>query len=669
MMARIIRAVRSRLVRVVAVAVERNERARLAGRLARQRVDLVSAARDPRPVTLFFAPEAGVGRHFAAHCLLARTLKERGERVLVVRCFDLYPRCIVMDSFSAPADIPPAVREATCRSCAQSSLRMTGEYGLDVVDLRDLVDAAETAAIRKRIAEAAGDLAALEVDGVRIGDFACADAVVNFKLVDPNADGPDVRRIRESYAEGAMMSLRAMQKLLRMFNIRCVVHFNEYAILMGAVMAARNAGIAIGNITITYLRATDQRSIQVISHTLKIMGTREALDSWSKWRKLALPVARVREFGSDLRFRMTARSTLVYSPAHSGKGSELFEDLGLSEDRRLLVAYTSSLDELRSLQVMLRAAGEELVFGTQPFRDQIEWLSAIIDYVEASDDLQLVIRVHPREGANKREQKASVHLGQLRQRFSGTYRNVRVVWPQDPVSSYDLAELADVGLTAWTSMSVEMAKMGVPIVVAFDRIVPYPTGEFFTWSATPEGYFRLVREALEAVPSLRQIQLAFRWSNLYALGAALDFSDVVPSADYSDLPTFRTPKVSEIVEQVFVHGRSALELNYAALARCHGPKREHEEIEALCAELRGVIWFLCFGQERTDDYRLFLTNTSECKLPAGYDAVIALQGHDIEVCTANMSIRRRSRMVARLAELAAQNRYAHREAVASAAGG
>src|SRR5690242_13115875 len=104
---RIAAAVRGRLVRAIDAIGTRPERRRLPHRLAAQRIDVAAAARDKRPVTVFFAPEAGVGRHFTAHALLARTLKERGERVLMVRCFDLYPRCIVMDSFSAPLDMPP----------------------------------------------------------------------------------------------------------------------------------------------------------------------------------------------------------------------------------------------------------------------------------------------------------------------------------------------------------------------------------------------------------------------------------------------------------------------------------------------------------------------------------------------------------------------------------
>jgi len=319
--------------------------------------------------------------------------------------------------------------------------------------------------------------------------------------------------------------------------------------------------------------------------------------------------------------------------------------------------------------MMMSAVGEELVFGTQPFQDQIDWLDALIRYVEASDDLQLVIRIHPREGANKRESRQSVHLGQLRERFSGAYRHVRVVWPEDQVSSYDLAELADVGLTAWTSMSVEMAKMGIPVVTAFDRIVPYPTADFFDWSPTREGYFALVRKALAAEPSLRKIQLGFRWSNLFTLGAAIDFSDVVPSSDYEGLPPFRMPKAADMVEEVFINGKTTVAMNHASLARRQGPALAREESEALRAELRGLVWFLCFGEERPDDYWLFWDDKGEGHIPAGFDATIARRGREIEFRTSHGSVRRRSPLVARLIELAAQNAYAQEDAAASPAAG
>ena len=110
----------------------------------------------------------------------------------------------------------------------------------------------------------------------------------------------------------------------------------------------------------------------------------------------------------------------------------------------------------------VEALGIVLPDRPQPFRDQIEWLTALVNYVEQGDELALVVRIHPREGVNKRESVASQHLTRLREAFGGTYANCRFIWPADPVSSYDLGEAADVVLTSWSTIGLEMARLGAP---------------------------------------------------------------------------------------------------------------------------------------------------------------------------------------------------------------
>src|SRR5262249_48888080 len=150
----------------------------------------------------------------------------------------------------------------------------------------------------------------------------------------------------------------------------------------------------------------------------------------------------------------------------------------------------------------------------QPFRDQVEWLEALIAYIEPSSDVQLIIRIHPREGANRREKVSSRHLEILRERFSQPYQHVRIVWPEDPVSSYDLMELADIGLSSWSSTALELARFGTPVVIAFDRHTPFPIGDVVTWDETRDGYFRCIREALRREPSLDLVRYAYRWSHI-----------------------------------------------------------------------------------------------------------------------------------------------------------
>ena len=78
------------------------------------------------------------------------------------------------------------------------------------------------------------------------------------------------------------------------------------------------------------------------------------------------------------------------------------------------------------------------------------------------------MRIHPREGVNKRESVASQHLTRLREAFGKPYANCRFIWPADPVSSYDLGEAADVVLTSWSTIGLEMPATGAPVLVAFN---------------------------------------------------------------------------------------------------------------------------------------------------------------------------------------------------------
>src|SRR5258708_4642318 len=137
------------------------------------------------PLVIFFAPEAGIGPHFISHMIVARTLKELGHRVLVLRCFEHLPRCIVMDSLSLPLAGRRAEHAQVCETCARRSLEMVDAYGLDVVDLGQLVDADMSAKIRAAMAAVGEDPEAFTFDGVAFGKMANGDVSRMLKINNP----------------------------------------------------------------------------------------------------------------------------------------------------------------------------------------------------------------------------------------------------------------------------------------------------------------------------------------------------------------------------------------------------------------------------------------------------------------------------------------------------
>jgi len=616
--------------------------------------DLVAPG--PDKYVVFFAPEAGIVPHFVATCFVAKTLEELGHRTLIVRCFDAYPRCVVMDGHSLPHDLDSEQRKSICELCYGHSNQTTGCYGLTVIDLRELMSDDVKHQVDGLISDLPEDLSTFEFEGIQFGRICAAEAAITFKSADLTGATPGVRRLLVLYLKGALLSYLATAQLLRSQKISRVVHFNEYAILLAAALAARAAGVPSTNMTMASIHGVDHRQIIFMKEPLAILSYRNRLKNWNSWRDLVLPASTIEAIGGDCLYRMAKSSAFVYSPGRTGSTDELFASLCLDRQRKLLVAFTSSLDELEANNQYLGAMGFDAYPAKQPFKDQIEWLEALVDRVEASADLQLVARIHPREDANKRDSVVSDHLGLLRQHFgSQSYKNVRFVWPKDPVSSYDLMELANVGLTAWSSTALEMVRMGVPVVTAFDLHTPFPTGDVVAWADTPGGYFDLLAQAVASPPNLDRISLAYRWSSLRTLGCALDLSDVIPRATISEAPAFALPSAAAEIEDALINDRDVLDIARGKLLAAQSPGHKGAESEALLRQLRRLVWFLCTGEDRQSDYRLFFGKAADVSRLNEYDAVLSEREDFVELITADRRICRRSPMAGRLASLAAQN--------------
>jgi len=638
---------------------------RLDRQLRRTRIPLARASDDKRPAIVFFATEADVVPHFMAHYILGRTLKEQGHRVLMVGCNKVFKRCIPMDSRSLKVDAPQKEARAICQTCCAASRDMVEAYGLDVVDVSDLITAeisAEVQRIMDKLPEglAAIDLAALEVDGIKFGQICAAEVAVIFKVFELANAGSDIAMMMRRYIEAALVNYYAMRSLARSVPVQRLVYFGAYSFNLGAVVAARSLGIQTTNLGFPSFHGSDRRRIVLMPEIVAISSIRSRLDRWPIWRNLALSERQIDEVADDCLYRTTGGSLMVYSPARSGGTDSLCNQLNIRRDRKTLVAFTSSLDEVRANECMLNAFGLEPFAAKQPFQDQIEWLEQLTQHVEESTDLQLIVRVHPREGVNRRDKVSSAHLALLRERFSQAYRNVRFVWPEEAVSSYDLMELADVGLSAWSATALEMARFGIPVVIAFDRHVPFPIGDVVAWSADPAGYFKCITAALAAPPSLEPIKYAFRWSWAMQTADTMSFQDIVPKSDYYGLPPFKFPSCAKSVERILVHGERAMDLNQEELVRAQIPLSDAVERNAILRQLRRFIWQLCIGEEPKADYRLHWSgsasdNGGDSSASKSCDAVLSCSHGIVEFQTRGQTVRRRSRMVERLGQLAAQN--------------
>lgn len=152
---------------------------------------------------------------------------------------------------------------------------------------------------------------------------------------------------------------------------------------------------------------------------------------------------------------------------------------------------------LDSRPVVLLAAnviGDSLTLGRQVFSENMtEWLEHTVLYFAQRPDVQLVVRIHPGERYITGPSVARVVQNVLPE----IPPNIHLVQALDPINTYDLVEIADLGLVYTTTVGMEMAMGGVPVVVSGQT---HYRGKDFTLDPVSWESYRQILEATLTAP-------------------------------------------------------------------------------------------------------------------------------------------------------------------------
>lgn len=561
-----------------------------------------------RDWVLFYNPDAGVTPHFAAQCILGRTLQEQGTKVLFAQCTALFSRCPVMDMHQLPYPPERDVQNRVCAECMLRGKAMLQTYGLQSLDMRTHLTQPMLTRMEVILNRLPANLLDFEYDNIAFGKLCAMDLILAKKVFLLESPSPEMRTAWISYIAASLLSYLLIDTLCQQYPIRRLVHFNEYSLLNAARLAAEKNGVICSSVTLAMHNNNDRRFFLISPFSIRATNLDQA-QAWPTWRSLPLLPEQVRRVGDDSLLRFGATGTHVFSPPKSSDESDRLTALGFSPDRKLLVAFTSSLDETYANRYHLEAMKFSRPAREQPFQNQIEWLRTLSSYVEESSHLQLAVRIHPREGLSRRSSVVSAHLAQLKAEFDRPFKHCRFIWPEEAVSSYDLGELADVALVSWSTIGLEMARLGVPVLTSTQGYEAFPQDDFMEWGATPKDYLAMLETLLNRAPSLESIRHAFRWYYLYSLGRCLNLGDLIPAFNYEGLPPYHLPKESEAIEDALLNGKRLQDLNTERQKAAQTKESDEEEAAVLCQQLRRFIHVLCTGKSPSADYALVVLTT------------------------------------------------------------
>lgn len=305
--------------------------------------------------------------------------------------------------------------------------------------------------------------------------------------------------------------------------------------------------------------------------------------------------------------RLRGAGPNIYSQPVTQRTRSLREHLGVPKNRRLLVAYTSSVDEEICTKKALDVFSVAPPSFEQPYSDQITWLQEIAAFVEKRDDLYLIVRIHPREGRNHIDNIESDHLHALRHSFSQRdLQNTTFIWPENKISSYDLGEEANLVLISWSNIGLELSRLAVPVLASMIRISTVPHDDFIVRVPDKERYYQKIDELLVRPPNLATVQHAFRWYGVTKFATSIDISDVLPTPLGDEIRDFVLPRNHELIEKVILGGCAIHELQLERHQMASKPDDLEQESAEIALQFRRILHFLMTGNDIDGDKPLSL---------------------------------------------------------------
>jgi hypothetical protein len=384
---------------------------------------------------------------------LAVALTLRGARVDFLLCDEVLPACLMAEFHRIKdlrqfADHGPAGE--LCKGCFKPADSVYSDTGLNVRRLSQYLHVDD----RKWIDATAAELSIESMSTFRwrdqaIGEHGLAGALRFFAKGDLS-DEPLGEKILRRYFTAALMTAVATEKLLSEFQYDCIVCHHGIYIPQGVIgEVGRARQVRIVNWNPAY-----RKRCFIFSHHETYHHTLMT-EPVEVWKEMDWSPNKADETKAYLKSRWRASQDWVF-----------FGDK-FPEENREKIANNVGFDPSKPLIGLLTNVvwDAQLHYPQNAFKSMMDWIVTTVEYFKTRADLQLVIRVHPAEVRGTAPSRQTVS-SELRRHFEKLPDNIFLVPPTSSISTYALSELCDSVLIYGTKTGVELAAMGIPVIVA-----------------------------------------------------------------------------------------------------------------------------------------------------------------------------------------------------------
>lgn len=457
---------------------------------------------------LFFTPHAALWAHTAPEAFLAKALAERGHEVQYLTCGRAQTYCAPMTARRlAPSCMNSTESKKTCQFCVTAAKSIAKTFNFSMYTLAQYMEQGDYVACAA-IANAAVQNKTLDTifHGVTVGRIALYEFTLMHKKMSMDLTDAQWKEY-EVYLYNCLVTLLAFSRYLETSTPDVISAFSpQYSNINSCLQLAIRRGIKV----------LFMESGTNLSHRL---GTMRVWDwkvhklvnpALSYWEESACNL--VSQEAADLVVQhfqqlLSGQHFAVFSSPYVGN-MNIRHRWSIKPEQKVLLLTLSSYDEAYAA-LLIDAFPYDKVFS-DVFKTQAEWLKATIEWVKQRPDLFLVVRVHPRDFPNKREQVRSEQSFMLEELLQNVPLNVHINWPEEGVSLYELFEETDVLLTGWSVTAIEALVLGLPVVTYDEKLPSYPRDIMSTGRSAEEYYANIDKELIQGW-RIENVVNGFRW--------------------------------------------------------------------------------------------------------------------------------------------------------------
>jgi len=383
---------------------------------------------------LFYSPVGLWPIHAPYEIVLSRYLQAKGAEVRFVACDKQFSDCDV---------------KKDCDKCVATSKRSFGSYDTPIDWLGNYL----TQADREKAQSWAFHVPTHELheaiyEKYPLGLWVRSSLHSYFRTQHLDLAIPNIEITYRKFLESAVISVFGLTRIFDSFKPDVLVELNgRFFTYRIAFELAQGRKIRVVTHELGYLSNTLQIGFNKVIHSLV-----DLRQIWTEYENLPLNreallyVKRIienRRYGKRL-------SSEPFSPVL--KETITIRDRLKLDLRPIIAVLTSSTDEFAA------SDGWEQIFDTQ-----FDWIFKTVQIAGENRDFQFVIRNHPNMANSRRAE--TEFLDRLHNLVSnGIPENVRVIWPEESISTYNLLDEAQAAITYFSITGLEMACLGKPVL-------------------------------------------------------------------------------------------------------------------------------------------------------------------------------------------------------------